>query len=175
MKKTAALILTLFLLLNIASCSNNSFAGTQKRFGDYEVILDADESKAKNAMIISWYWDDDPDNTVITIPDFCADGVMVTAVGGSTGSSFGGDPRIPFTVADEENKADGHPVAIFTVKIGKFVRSIYFKSSANPYAFYFVCDENNAIFYSKDGKIYSRETNELYSGIPAECYGAVDS
>ena len=175
MKKTAALILTLFLLLNIASCSTNSFAGTQKRYGDYEVILDADESKAKNAMIISWYWDGDPDNTVITIPEYCADGVKVTAVGGSTGGSFGGDPRIPFTVADEENKADGHPVAVFTVKIGKFVRSIYFKSSANPYAFYFVCDENNAIFYSKDGKIYSRETNELYSGIPAECYGAVDS
>lgn len=174
MKKTAAVILTLFLLLNIVSCSKTGYAGPQKRYGDFEVILDADEGKAKNAMIISWYWNDDPENTVITIPDYCADGVMVTAVGGSTGSSLGGDTRLPFTVADEQNRAEGHPSAVFTVKIGKYVRSLYFKSSVNPHAFYFVCDENNPVFYSKDGKVYSRENNELYSGIPSGCYGNID-
>ena len=75
MKKIVAVILTVFLLLNIASCGKNSFGGPEKSYGNFVVVLDADES--------------------------------------------------------------------------------------------------NPVLCSKDGKVYSKETNKLYSGIPSGCYGDI--
>ena len=175
MKKIVAVILTVFLLLNIASCGKNSFGGPEKSYGNYVVVLDADESKAKNAMVIKWHWDGNPENMVISVPDYFPDGVKVTSVGGATGSSLGGDTRIPFTIVIDETKAEeqSSDQVVFTVEIGKNVQSIYFKSSANPYLFYFVCDDSNPVLYSKDGKVYSKDTNKLYSGIPSGCYGDI--
>ena len=63
---------------------SNYFQGETKTFDDMLIRLNKNEDEA---AVFEWYWDGDPENLVIEIPDQGPDGVKITSLGGRTGSS----------------------------------------------------------------------------------------
>ena len=102
---TVLLILAIALLAAFASSVQTwpehlrSFDGPEEKYQDYEVILSND---GERALITTWYWSGDPDDTVITIPDFTPDDVQISSVGGGGRGSLPPDFRIEFEDEDSD-------------------------------------------------------------------------
>lgn len=64
---------------------DSPWTSNEKSYEGYDVRLTLDEQEA---AVIVCYWDGDPDNTVITLPDCTPDGAKITAVGGKDLSSL---------------------------------------------------------------------------------------
>ena len=61
--------------------SSNTYRGNKVVYDDYEVSLDSSKTEA---AVTVWFWDGDPENNVITIPEKTPDGALVTAIGGES-------------------------------------------------------------------------------------------
>ena len=75
-----------------------SFEGPEEKYQDYEVILSND---GERALITTWYWSGDPDDTEISIPDNTHDGVQISSVGG--GGKGSEPPMFRIELEDEES------------------------------------------------------------------------
>lgn len=179
-----------------------SFEGEKEKFEDYEVILSND---GERALITTWFWSGDPDDTVITIPDRTHYGVMISSVGGE-----GKGPLPPeFRIELEDKKSDyrqtdsfknsraaqcsssrvetnpayyGIPsdmevhygTLLFTIELGENVdyvhcdicdRYLIFVNDDGSitfytYDYYYVCDPDNPVYYTVDGKLFEREEDD---------------
>ena len=194
-KKITALSVVMLMMLSLASCGEKKgvYSGPEKRSGAFDLVLQKENSK--KAMATTWYWDGDTENTTINVPDESEDGIKITALGGSTKSfSMGGDPRIPFEVyvegdkyvKDDKGKAYTTREIVFTIHFGKNIESMIFRGGDSFYlvnydgtyvfymkSYYFICDPENPYYYTKDGKVYDKKTNELTQDISSYCYGEI--
>jgi hypothetical protein len=139
----------------------------------------------KNTCFVSgWVWDGDEKNTIVTIPDTYR-GKRVTQLSGHIG--HGGGLRFELRPPDsfyDVTVSYGCPMESpysiseldFTLNIGKNITEYpiwsaqcYYKKTGedgenNIYYHvytYVNCSEENPTFYSKDGRLYYRENDEL--------------
>ena len=202
---TVLLIMVIALLAAFASSvqtwpeHRRSFDGEKQKFEDYEVILSND---GERALITTWYWSGDPDDTVITIPDLTPDDVLISSVGGGGRGSLPPDFRIEFKDEDSDycqtdsfkrsraaqsssSQIETDPayygissdtevhygMILFTIELGRYVDFVdcdmgnrYFiivnddgSITFYTYDYYYVCDPDNTVYYTVDGKLYKRE------------------
>ena len=101
---TVLLVLALALLAAYAPTVKTwpehlrSFEGPEEKYQDYEVIISND---GERALITTWYWSGDPDDTVITIPDLTPDDVQISSVGGGGRGSL--PPEFRIELDDEDS------------------------------------------------------------------------
>lgn len=191
MKKITVFVMIMVLMLSVASCSGKHYRGPFETYGRFTVKLD-EKTNAKEAMARYWKWSGDPNDTVISVPEYCTDDIRITAIGGL--SKSGGNPRTPFEVEVDPGTfshinatENSSPIdMVFTIEVGKDIQHVFFRSQ-NPLVlkdsdgqdvryevyYYFVCDPDNPTYYSKDGKLYSKRTNKLESNVPEHFYKSV--
>ncbi len=196
MKKITALSVIVLMMLILASCGEKKgiYRGPEKRSGAFDLVMEKEKNPEK-AMVSHWYWDGDTNNTTINVPDESEDGIRITAIGGASKSfSMGGKPVIPFKVYVEDDKyvkGDEDKVyttrqIVFTIHFGKNIESMEFETGDSFYlvnydgtyvfymkSYYFICDPENPYYYTKDGKVYDKKTNNLTEEIPSSCYGEI--
>lgn len=128
-------------------------------------------------------WDGTTETMEITIPDEI-DGCKVVALGGYVGKGAPSAFGVHFTGSDMSGMAETEEVLYvdeermalysFTLNIGKNVKEIDMVDSCvfategfRAVALFTVnCSEDNAWFYSKDGKLYDRATDAVVDSFP---------
>ena len=137
------------------SLINAGYEGTEVKKDAWDFVLDGSEKTARSAMIWNWYWDGDPEHTVIEIPDEYSDGIKIRSIGerksaytkffrvkleeGFDGVFLTGVLKevdgIPYSETTTEEGVENDHVKdlVFTVKVGKNIdkdiitRSTYYK------------------------------------------------
>jgi len=72
-------LLTYILVAGAKAIENApTYSGDVKQYDGYEVRGHSEKSEA---TVMKWYWDGDPDNNVIMIPEYTPDGQKITGIG----------------------------------------------------------------------------------------------
>ena len=182
--KTSGFIMALIMILSLL-CSCDLYNGNEKKAGNFSLRLNASGDRA---MVESWTWSGDLNDTVIEIPERYEDKATIDAIGGSIGANasiqmFTILPGSGVNFRNESGYEDypGLKDIVFTLKIGKSIQEINVDFTKCMYAqisekdgstaIYRIlvqveCSEDNQVFYSKDGKLYRRDRDSLVSAIP---------
>ena len=166
-------------------CSCNLYDGKEKTIGGLSLRLNSTEDRA---MVESWTWSGDLEDTVIEIPDMYENTARIDALGGSVGANASKqmftivpDSGVNFKGAADypDDKASGD--IVFTLKLGKNIHSLDVDFSSSAFALvptkdgsstiYRIyvnvdCSDENETFYSEDGKLYRRSGDTLVTDIP---------
>ncbi len=182
MKKLSAILLILLMMVSLSSCVGDwslNYSDTVTTDG-WDIALDRD---GKMAFAAAYVWDGSEEGRRIRIPDI-VEGCTVFKLGGY----FGRGLPMPFSVvmpagpresvipAGEEGAPKSEEL-LFTLVIGPYLEEIanlrdssdYFALEADGTqviyhpVFAFEVDENNPVFYAKDGKLYLKRGDELVS------------
>lgn len=173
-------------------CACDVYSGGTKTEGNFTYRFN--EGK-KRAMVSSWKWDGDLNNTVIEIPDEL-DSAKIDALGGATGTNAPIDPfeiETDYTISFSFNGPDkfyGDNISfedvVFTLKIGKNVKNIRTAYTNRDddirnyapiqkedgswviYRIYFevVVDEENKSLYSENGKVSAKSGSPTIDLLP---------
>ena len=182
MKKAITLLLVLLLLLGLCACTygNTAEEGSFKiMYGSYFPF--PLRWNPDGACVYQYTWDGDEGNTDIVIPDAYASRT-IRKLGGAFGRGLpspfdidvtswmglSGGIAVPYDSSDwdeivyhdfdlylskEIDGITGHPCAIVFTVDG--VKTAYCPRVTVH------CDEDNETFYSRDGRLYFRKTDEL--------------
>ena len=190
-KKSIIMIAVIGLMALLCSC--DVYSGGIKTDGNFTYRFD--EGK-KRAMVSSWHWDGDPENTVIEIQNE-VDSAEIDALGGATGTNAPIDPfeivtdyEVKFQFSGPNPEAYGGNVTfediVFTLKIGKNVKSVRTSYTNRDddlrnyapiqkedgtwifYRIYFnvVCDDENQTLYAENGKLEKKRGTRTIDLLP---------
>ena len=189
-KRIAGILAMVCLMAGLAGC--HVYDGETKEYGDFTLKFNSGKDYA---MVYSWNWDGDPDNTVIEIPDKYEGKVKIDALGGPLGTNapmgsfqIETDCDLKFKGTDPEKYKDvevSFDEVVFTLEIGENISKIHmnhndrddFQPNWVPieqedgsvifYRVYFEveCDDDNKTFYSEDGVLYQKKDNVKVGGI----------
>lgn len=190
-KKRFTLIVAVMMIMAIL-CACDVYSGGTKTEGNFTYRFN--EGK-KRAMVSSWKWDGDLNNTVIEIPDE-VDSAQIDALGGAIGTNAPIDPfeietdyKISFSF-NGPDKFYGDNISfedvVFTLKIGKNVKNIRTAYTNRDddirnyapiqkedgswviYRIYFevVVDEENKSLYSGNGKVSAKSGSPTIDLLP---------
>ena len=190
-KKRFTLMVAVMMIMAIL-CACDVYSGGTKTEGNFTYRFN--EGK-KRAMVSSWKWDGDLNNTVIEIPDEL-DSAKIDALGGATGTNAPIDPfeiETDYTISFLFNGPDkfyGDNISfedvVFTLKIGKNVKNIRTAYTNRDddirnyapiqkedgswviYRIYFevVVDEENKSLYSENGKVSAKSGSPTIDLLP---------
>lgn len=183
MKKIVSLFLVLALALCFAGCETMCYTNVPERIGDFYGGV----NKLAGSCFVGIYDPEDFDAECreIVIPDEY-EGLPITRLGGYTGRGLG----CPFTFSCYQTEKNNVYIedpstysfdfeyeikeVVYTLYMGKNLTKIvdvemdryYLLEENGAFVFYrpcvyIVCDEENPAFYSKDGKLYDKKTDEL--------------
>ena len=79
------LVVPMMVLQEFVMSFSNTYNGEEVRLGACDLLLDSTEARARSAMLWNWYWDGDPEHTVIEIPDEYSDGIKIRSIGERAG------------------------------------------------------------------------------------------
>jgi hypothetical protein len=164
-------------------CSCNLYDGKEKKLGGLSLRLN---SAGDRAMVESWTWSGNLEDTLIEIPDMYEKTATIDALGGSVGANASiqmftirSESGVQFKAESSKDQAVGD--LVFTLKLGKNIRALDVDFSKSQFAqvtakdgssgIYRICirvecSDENQTFYSKDGKLYRRNGDTLVTGIP---------
>lgn len=190
-KKRFTLMVAVMMIMAIL-CACDVYSGGTKTEGNFTYRFNEGKTRA---MVSSWKWDGDLNNTVIEIPDE-VDSAQIDALGGSTGTNA---PRDPFEIETDykisfsfngPDKFYGDNISfddvVFTLKIGKNVKNIRTSYTNRDddirnyapiqkedgswviYRIYFevICDEENKSLYSENGKVSAKSGSPTINLLP---------
>ena len=183
-KRIVVLMMAIVMCLSLL-CSCNLYDGKEKRVDGFSLRLN---SSGDRAMVESWTWSGDLDDTIIEIPDMYDNTAKIDALGGAVGANAAKnmftiipDSGVNFKSSKEYSADPATEDIVFTLKLGKNIHSldvdfsecafVQVPAKNGAYEIYRICitlecsDENEA-FYSEDGKLYRRSGNTLVSEFP---------
>ena len=166
---------------------SNYFGGEENTYENMLIRTNKNEDKS---AIFRWYWDGDPENLVIDIPDYDPEGIKITSLGGRTGSSLPqlfeielDDSLNDYFETTEYKQSPGRGLVwnyysdltrigiepgttvyfkeiVFTVKVGRYIEEMYFPS--DPFFFAIMNDDGSISIYRYYYRFECDSRNELY-------------
>ena len=177
-------VISITMVLSLL-CSCKLYDGNAKRMGNFSLRLD---KSGNRAMVESWTWSGDLNDTLIEIPDKFEDKATIDAIGGSTGANASlqkftilPGPDVLFRNGSGYAEDMEVPSVVFTFRIGKNIQEINVNFTEAAYAqvvtkdgsttLYKVyirveCSEENPVYYSENGKLYLRDRDILVTSFP---------
>lgn len=182
--KNRGCFMALIMIVSLL-CSCDLYSGNAKKIGKFSLRLNA---AGDQAMVESWTWSGDLNDTVIEVPDKFEEKTTINALGGAVGANASlqmftilPDSDVQFRNGSGYDEDPTVKDIVFTLKLGKSIHEINVDFTKSAYAqvsskdgstaIYRIliqveCSEENQTFYSKDGKLYRRDGNSLVSSIP---------
>ncbi len=164
-------------LILLSSCKGEGFELCIQDNVEYNI-----NRKKKIGFIGQQYWDCDLDNASLHIADE-VDGCKITSFGGYYGIGSKDyfaiylaylTPNISFPDKDELPKECETIEIPFTIYLNKYLEYVQFCGQPKEYfiyndspntayylSYYFICPEENATFYSNNGKLYYKSNDTL--------------
>lgn len=190
-RKIILAVIAVIFLFMLCSCTYSSEAESGNFTIGYGTYMLSKKFNIDGAAVCRYTWDGDAENTDIVIPD-SYDGQTIKRLGGyfyrGVPSPFSIDSYSAVSGADSassmpyESVINGYTKGEdiiyqdFTLHIGKNIDNIYSNCDRvyvaaidnKTYSYcarvYVICDEDNKTFYSRDGKLYYQENDELVDG-----------
>lgn len=175
----------LILVVGVARAID-SRATSYVNYGGLSVM---EKATSRTAGVTGYYFDAENPEAEVTIPDVSKKGYPISYIGNteprSDGSFFNGVKNVKTSWGTSLNNAESYyrngkvpdeNVYYYdiTLNIGKNIKNIYLHSKYvtmwdNGDGTYLIycprvyinCDENNPVYYSKDGKLYEKVTDKL--------------
>jgi hypothetical protein len=173
------------------------YDGPTREFGDYQIRM---TSNQKEATVFKWYWSGERGDRFIHFPEYYADDVDITGIGGSTGG-----PLEPFRIVPADASKDYFASAayryssayntnlgpedglrlfgikpgttvymkeiVFVVSVGQKINVIYLPDDNNNYLA-IANDDGSITFYKCYYYFEVDEYNDEYSSVDGDLYSA---